>query len=68
MAEKLLKVKDVAARLGVSMDYVYRRWQQIPGAWKISPKVLRFRESEFDRFIAGQQNESGTLQSVDNEK
>ncbi len=47
MAERLLTTRDVAELLGLSSEAVLRRWRdgQLPG-YRLSTKVLRFRESD----------------------
>ena len=44
---RLLTTSEVAAFLGLSPDAVLRRWRagELPG-FRLSTKVLRFRESE----------------------
>lgn len=45
--ERLLTTREVADLLGLSPDAVLRRWRagELPG-FRLSSKVLRFRESE----------------------
>jgi excisionase family DNA binding protein len=47
MAECLLTTRQVADMLGLSSEAVLRRWRagDLPG-FRLSTKVLRFRESE----------------------
>lgn len=47
MAERLLTTRDVADLLGLSSEAVLRRWRagELPG-YRLSTRVLRFRESE----------------------
>ena len=54
--DRLIKVDEVAKRLNLSKDWVYRHWKQIPGARKESRKVLRFSEQRLDAFIRGDDN------------
>jgi excisionase family DNA binding protein len=51
--EKLLKVREVAARLGVSRQTVskYIRDGQLK-AQELGPRSTRIAESEIDRFLA----------------
>ncbi len=47
MTERLLTTREVAEMLGLSSEAVLRRWRagELPG-FRLSTKVLRFRESE----------------------
>ena len=47
MSECLLTTREVAEMLGLSSEAVLRRWRagDLPG-FRLSTKVLRFRESE----------------------
>jgi excisionase family DNA binding protein len=47
MSEYLLTTRQVAEMLGLSNEAVLRRWRagELPG-FRLSTKVLRFRESE----------------------
>lgn len=47
MSECLLTTREVAEMLGLSSEAVLRRWRagELPG-FRLSTKVLRFRESE----------------------
>lgn len=47
MSECLLTTRQVAEMLGLSSEAVLRRWRagELPG-FRLSTKVLRFRESE----------------------
>lgn len=47
MVERLLTTREVAELLGLSSEAVLRRWRggQLPG-YRLSTKVLRFRESD----------------------
>lgn len=47
MGERLLTTRDVAELLGLSSEAVLRRWREghLPG-FRLSTRVLRFRESE----------------------
>jgi excisionase family DNA binding protein len=51
-ADRLLTTADVAARLGLSTEAVLRRWRagELPG-FRLSTKVLRFRESELNTWL-----------------
>lgn len=52
--ERLLTTRDVAELLGLSPDAVLRRWRagELPG-FRLSSKVLRFRESEVLAWLEG---------------
>lgn len=51
-ADRLLTTADVAALLGLSTEAVLRRWRagELPG-FRLSTKVLRFRESELNAWL-----------------
>jgi len=57
MGERLLTTRDVAELLGLSSEAVLRRWRegQLPG-FRLSTKVLRFRESEVLDWLEAQRN------------
>jgi len=52
--ERLLTTRDVADLLGLSPEAVLRRWRagELPG-FRLSTKVLRFRESEVLAWLEG---------------
>jgi excisionase family DNA binding protein len=58
MSESLLTTREVAEMLGLSSEAVLRRWRagELPG-FRLSSKVLRFRQSELiawlERYRAG---------------
>ncbi len=54
MTGRLLTTRQVAAFLGVSPETVLRRWRrgEIPGV-RLASNVLRFRESEIERWVDG---------------
>ena len=57
MGECLLTTRDVAELLGLSSEAVLRRWRegQLPG-FRLSTKVLRFRESEVLDWLESQRD------------
>ena len=61
MTGRLLTTRQVAAFLGVSPETVLRRWRrgEIPGV-RLASNVLRFRESEIERWVDGlEERQSG---------
>ncbi len=54
MAECLLTTREVAEMLGLSSEAILRRWRagELPG-FRLSTKVLRFRESEVLEWLDG---------------
>ena len=54
MTGRLLTTRQVAEFLGVSPETVLRRWRrgEIPGV-RLASNVLRFRESEIERWVDG---------------
>lgn len=50
--DRLLVPAEAARRLGVNVDWLYRRWRSLPFARKLSPKVLRFSEAGLSRYLA----------------
>lgn len=54
MAECLLTTREVAEMLGLSSEAILRRWRagELPG-FRLSTKVLRFRESEVFEWLDG---------------
>lgn len=51
--ERLLTVQEVAARFGISEDWLYRHWRAI-GGMKLGRKVLRFPASAVQVYLAAQ--------------
>jgi predicted DNA-binding transcriptional regulator AlpA len=49
--EKLLKIAEAARRLGVTQDWLYRNWKNLPFAVKLSPKQIRFSAKELEDYI-----------------
>jgi excisionase family DNA binding protein len=54
MSECLLTTREVAEMLGLSSEAVLRRWRagELPG-FRLSSKVLRFRQSELTAWLEG---------------
>jgi len=52
MEDRLIKPKELAERLGTSMDWVYRHWKELPFTVKLSPRQLRFSEKGLDQYLA----------------
>jgi excisionase family DNA binding protein len=50
--DRLLTVREVARRLGVSPRYVYSRVDKYPFARRIGAKTLRFSERGLERWLA----------------
>jgi excisionase family DNA binding protein len=57
MTETLLTTREVADMLSVSSEAVLRRWRagDLPG-FRLSTKVLRFRESEILAWLESRRN------------
>ena len=51
MEDRLMKPKELAERLGTSMDCVYRHWQELPFTVKLSPRQLRFSERGLEQYL-----------------
>jgi predicted DNA-binding transcriptional regulator AlpA len=51
MEDRLIKPKELAERLGTSMDWVYRHWQTLPFTVKLSPRQLRFSEKGLEQYL-----------------
>jgi predicted DNA-binding transcriptional regulator AlpA len=49
--DHLLAADEVAARFGLSRDWLYRHWKGIPGAVKLGRKVLRFPVSGIRQYL-----------------
>jgi predicted DNA-binding transcriptional regulator AlpA len=56
MEERLMKPKELAERLGTSMDWVYRHWKELPFTVKLSPRQLRFSEKGLEQYLEGKQD------------
>jgi predicted DNA-binding transcriptional regulator AlpA len=50
--DTLLDVDEAARLTGMSPDWLYRNWQDIPGARKLSPRALRFSRKGVEKWIA----------------
>ena len=66
MSECLLTTRDVADMLGLSSEAVLRRWRsgELPG-FRLSTKVLRFRESEVLEWLEARRGMSGGVPASD---
>ena len=53
MSGRLLTTREVADYLGLSTETVLRRFRrgEIPGGIRLASNVLRFRESEIERWL-----------------
>jgi excisionase family DNA binding protein len=53
MTGRLLTTRELAEYLGLSCESVLRRYRrgEIPGGIRLASNVLRFRESEIDRWL-----------------
>ncbi len=69
MTGRLLTTRQVAEFLGVSPETVLRRWRrgEIPGV-RLASNVLRFRESEIERWVDGLEQRHAALDSVRGEE
>ena len=61
MEDRLIKPKELAERLGTSMDWVYRHWKEFPFTVKLSPRQLRFSENGLEQFLAGKQQDESSV-------
>ena len=52
---RLLSTRELAEYLGLSTETVLRRWRRggSPVVYRLASNVLRFRESEIDRWLTG---------------
>ncbi len=50
--DRLLDVEELAERLRVTHDYIYRNASQWPFTRKLSPKMLRFSEAGLNRCLS----------------
>lgn len=53
---QLMTAKDIAARLGLGIKTIYRLVQigTLPQPIRLSPKVIRWRRDDFERWLAEQ--------------
>jgi predicted DNA-binding transcriptional regulator AlpA len=49
--DRLMKPKELAERLGTSMDWVYRHWKELPFTVKLSPRQLRFSAKGLEQYL-----------------
>ena len=50
--EELLTAPEAAGRLGVSVDWLYRRTRSLPFARKLSRKVVRYSVRGLEEYLA----------------
>ena len=50
--DTLVDVDEAARITGMSPDWLYRNWADIPGARKLSPRALRFSRKGLDKWMA----------------
>ncbi len=50
-ADRLLTVQEAAQRLGLTEDWLYRHYRELPFTRKVGEQTLRFSESGIDRWI-----------------
>ena len=51
--DRLMKVEEVAERLGMSRSWVYQNRRSLPCYKEIKDGVVRFSERKLERFLAG---------------
>jgi predicted DNA-binding transcriptional regulator AlpA len=56
--DRLLTADDAAARLGVSKDWVYHHWGQLPFAVKLGRRVLRFSQVKLEAYVEARRRRS----------
>jgi len=54
--DQLLKVKEAAARLRTSADWLYRHWKELPFAVQLSNRQLRFSTKGIEQYIEEKRN------------
>ena len=59
--DRLLKIDEAAERLQTSKDWLYRNWQDLPFARKLSKKQLRFSSTGIDEYVRQGKNGGSTL-------
>jgi excisionase family DNA binding protein len=66
MSDRLLRTRDVADILDVSVETVLRwhRSGKLPGGHRLASNVLRFRESELEAWLHGVREASGGAEEV----
>ncbi len=66
MSERYLRARDVAEMLDVSVETVLR-WHhsgKLPGGHRLGSNVLRFSESELERWLFGTREGPGVAEEV----
>lgn len=56
MEEKLLTIDEAAELLKTTKDHLYRHWKELPFAFKLSPRQLRFSLLGIYRYIEEKQH------------
>lgn len=49
--DRLLTIDEVAQRLSVSKDWVYRNLKRLPFTKKLGPKLVRFSEASLQKWL-----------------
>ena len=49
--DRLLKAEELAERLAVPLDWVYRHQRQLPFRVRVGSRLVRFSESGFQRWV-----------------
>jgi excisionase family DNA binding protein len=52
--DRLLDVREAAARLGMSADWLYRHRDKLPFARRVGRRAVRFSEVDLERWVASQ--------------
>lgn len=63
MDNRLLTIDEAAAILQTTKDHLYRHWQELPFAFKFSPRQLRFSLCGIYRYIEEQQHAGTGIQT-----
>lgn len=51
-SSRLLTLAELAERLGVSLPYIYKNADNLPGCRRLSPRLLRFESCVVEEWIA----------------
>lgn len=62
--DRMLTVEDVADRLSVSPDWLYRRSDSLPFVRKLSDRTLRFSEQGLNRWLGTRKNDPSCAPTV----
>jgi len=52
--ERLLDITEAAEVLNTTKDYLYRHWRELPFAFELSPRQIRFSLKGIHRYIEEQ--------------